>query len=98
MVKECKHEGWMVIRASTRETVCKIKSPHYLTKKFLMRMGQKKVTAMFENKEEFLKSIDEEFYSVVHYITRSWDAETWQATTETDRRAVIEKYFEKEAQ
>jgi hypothetical protein len=98
MVRECKHEGWMVIDAATRETLFKIKSPHYLTKKFLMRMGQKKVTAMFENKEEFLKSIDEEFYSVVHYITRWWDAEKWSATSEADRRAVIEKYFEKEAQ
>lgn len=97
-VKTCKHEGWMVIDAATRETVCKIKSPHYLAKKFLMRMGQKKVTAMFEDKDEFIKTIDEEFYHVVDYITRSWDAETWQATTETDRRAVIEKYFEKEAE
>lgn len=98
MVRDCRHEGWMVILAATGETVMKIKSPHYLSKKFLMRMGQKKVTAMFEDKEEFLKTIDEEFYPVVHYITRWWDAEKWQATTEADRRAVIEKYFEKEAQ
>lgn len=98
MVRDCKHEGWMVIDASTRETVMKIKSPHYLGKKFLMRMGQKKVTAMFEDKEEFLKFVDEEFYPIVHYITRWWDADKWIATTEADRRAVIEKYFEMEAQ
>jgi len=98
MVRECRHEGWMVILAETGETVMKIKSPHYLSKKFLMRMGQKKVTAMFEDKDEFIKTIDEEFYPVVHYITRWWDAEKWQATSEADRRAVIEKYFEKEAQ
>jgi hypothetical protein len=97
-VKTCKHEGWMVIRASTRETVCKIKSPHYLSKKFLMRMGHKKVTQMFTNKEEFLKTLDEEFYDIVHYITRWWDEEKWKATSEGDRRAVIEKYFEMEAQ
>ena len=98
MVRECRHEGWMVIDATTRETVMKIKSPHYLSKKFLMRMGQKKVTAMFEDKDNFIKTIDEEFYPVVHYITRWWDADKWQATTEADRRAVIEKYFEMEAQ
>lgn len=97
-VKTCKHEGWMVIDAMTRETVMKIKSPHYLSKKFLMRMGQKKVTAMFEDKEEFLKTIDEEFYPVVHYITRWWNEENWKNASEADRRAVIEKYFEKEAQ
>lgn len=98
MVRECKHEGWMVILAETGETVMKIKSPHYLAKKFLMRMGDKKVDNMFECKEEFIKTIDEEFYAIVHYITRWWDAEKWKATTEVERRSIIEKYFEKEAQ
>lgn len=98
MVRECHHEGWMVRLKTTGETVMKIKSPHYLSKKFLMRMGQKKVTAMFEDKDNFIKTIDEEFYPLVHYITRWWDAEKWSATSEADRRAVIEKYFEKEAQ
>jgi tRNA splicing ligase len=98
MVRECKHEGWMIIDAATRETVCKIKSPHYLSKKFIMRMGDKKIDQMFDNKEEFIKTLDEEFYAVVHYVTRWWDKDKWKATTEADRRAVIEKYFEKEAQ
>lgn len=98
MVRECKHEGWMVILASTGETVCKIKSPHYLSKKFLMRMGDKKVDNMFDCKEEFMKTLDEEFYAIVNYITRWWDKDKWKATTETERRSVIEKYFEKEAQ
>jgi tRNA splicing ligase len=98
MVRECRHEGWMVIDAATRQTVMKIKSPHYLSKKFLMRMGDKKVTQMFTNKDEFLKTIDEEFYAIVHYITRWWDEDKWKATTEGDRRSVIEKYFEMEAQ
>lgn len=97
-VKTCKHEGWMVKTEVSEETIMKIKSPHYLSKKFLMRMGQKKVTAMFEDKEEFIKTIDEEFYPIVHYITRSWDADKWIATSEAERRAVIEKYFEMEAQ
>lgn len=98
MVRTCKHEGWMVIDAATRSTVMKIKSPHYLAKKFLMRMGDKKVGQMFNNKEEFLKTIDEEFYDVVHYITRWWSEDNWIAVGEAQRRAVIEKYFEMEAQ
>jgi hypothetical protein len=98
MVKDCKHEGWMVRLADTEETVMKIKSPHYLAKKFLMRMGNKKVDQMFDNKDEFLKTIDEEFYAIVHYITRWWDKEKWKETDEAGRRAIIEKYFEKEAQ
>jgi tRNA splicing ligase len=98
MVRECRHEGWMVRLAETEETVMKIKSPHYLSKKFLMRMGDKKVDNMFDCKEEFMKTLDEEFYAIVNYITRWWDKDKWKATTEADRRAVIEKYFEKEAQ
>lgn len=98
MVRECKHEGWMVIDAATGETVMKIKSPHYLSKKFLMRMSDKKVDNMFDCKEEFMKTLDEEFYAIVSYITRWWDKEKWKDTSEADRRAVIEKYFEKEAQ
>lgn len=98
MVRECKHEGWMVRLKTTGETVMKIKSPHYLSKKFIMRMGDKKVDNMFDCKEEFMKTLDEEFYAVVNYITRWWDKDKWKETSEADRRAVIEKYFEKEAQ
>lgn len=95
LLAECKHEGYMVrLFDQGQETVMKLKSPHYLTKKFLMRMGQKKVTAMFDDKEEFLKTIDEEFYRVVHFITRWFDAEKWTAYTDQQRRDVIEAYFE----
>jgi hypothetical protein len=96
-VKTCKHEGWMVIDAATRETVMKIKSPHYLSKKFLMRMGDKKVDQMFGNKDEFIKTLDEEFYGIFEYITTKWGKESWKLVKEADRRAVIEKYFEMEA-
>lgn len=93
--EKCKHEGFMIRDGvdDVGHTIMKIKSPHYLAKKFLMRMGAKKVDAMFEDKEEFLKSIDEEFYSVVHYITRWHDAEGWKAKTDQERREVIEMYF-----
>lgn len=94
LLQDCKHEGYMVRLAGTEETVMKLKSPHYLTKKFLMRMGQKKVDFMFTNKEEFLKTIDEEFYGIVHYITRWYDAESWGRRTDKERRAAIEAYFE----
>jgi len=95
LLQDCKHEGYMVrLMDAKQETVMKLKSPHYLTKKFLMRMGQKKVTAMFEDKEEFLKTIDEEFYRVVHHITRWFDAERWAAYPDHVRRTVIESYFE----
>lgn len=98
LLKDCKHEGYMVRLANaTQTTVMKLKSPHYLTKKFLMRMGQKKVDVMFDDKEEFLKSIDEEFYSVVHFITGWYEAEQWKQKTDVQRRDIIELYFQTEA-
>lgn len=89
-----KNEGFMIRDAWSGEFLMKIKTPHYLTKKFLMRMGNKKVDFMFENKSELFKTIDEEFYGIVNYITRHWNAEKWKLVSETERRAVIEKYFE----
>lgn len=94
LLQDCKHEGYMVRLTEREETVMKLKSPHYLAKKFLMRMGQKKVDFMFTNKEEFLKTIDEEFYSIVHHITRWYDAESWGRKTDAERREKIEEYFE----
>lgn len=93
-----KNEGFMIRDAHTGEFLMKIKTPHYLTKKFLMRMGNKKVDFMFENKVELFKTIDEEFYGIVNYITRWWDAEKWKLVSEVERRAIIEKYFEAHSQ
>lgn len=94
LLKDCKHEGYMVRLTEREETVMKLKSPHYLAKKFLMRMGQKKVDFMFTNKEEFLKTIDEEFYGVIDWITSSIDKDGWVAMTDQQRRENIEYYFE----
>lgn len=94
LLNYCKHEGFMVRLATPEQpTVMKLKSPHYLAKKFLMRAGQKKVTAMFDNEEEFLKTIDEEFYGVVGWITSTTSSESWAGYTDQQRRAIIEDYF-----
>lgn len=93
VMKTCKHEGFMVIDLKNYSTLFKWKSPHYLTKKFIMRMGQNKVDYMFNNKEEFLQSIDEEFYGVSEYITSNFNPLDWKAMPDQLRRCVIEAYF-----
>lgn len=94
VMKTCKHEGFMVIDLRDYSTLFKWKSPHYLTKKFIMRMGQNKVDYMFNNKEEFLQSIDEEFYAVVEYITSTYHIDYWKQLSDQDRRCIIENHFE----
>lgn len=95
LAQEAKHEGFMIRDENDGMggTIMKIKSPHYLTKKFLMRMGEKKVNWMFENKEEFIKSIDEEFYGIVDWITSNYSAASWSQQPDQQRRKIIEDYF-----
>ena len=95
LLKDCKHEGFMVRLATPeQETVMKLKSPHYLTKKFIMRMGKGKVEYMFNETEEFLKNTDEEFYPLVRHIIRWYTIEDWQARDDVARRSIIEDFFE----
>lgn len=90
--KVCTREGFM-IRSGSGETLMKIKSPHYLTKKFLMRMGQKKVDVMFSNMRTFREWIDEEFYDASEWIVSNHTQEQWEGMTDQQRRYVIEGYF-----
>lgn len=94
MVKECVQEGFMILSTSGT-TICKWKSPHYLTKKFLMRMGQKKVDTMFTDPKLFREWIDEEYYAVTEWITSTFSQEQWTALDDQERRHQIENYFNK---
>lgn len=92
--KSCKHEGFMIIDYQTGETLCKLKSNHYLSKKAIMRLGQAKVDDMFDNPEKFKQRIDEEFYGITDYVVKTVDKDQWKSYNDQQRRAFIEKYFE----
>ena len=92
MVKLVEHEGFMVRDAWTNETIMKIKSPYYLTKKFLMRMGAGKTELMATNPTKFKESIDEEYYPLVDFISTSY-RQYWKDMDQFERRKVIEDYF-----
>lgn len=91
--KICKHEGFMVIDYVTGETLCKLKSNHYLSKKAIMRLGQAKVEDMFDNPDKFKQRIDEEFFSLTDFIVKTVDKDQWKSYNDQQRRAFIEKYF-----
>ena len=86
------HEGFMV-RLLDGTTIMKIKSPHYLTKKFLMRMGAKKVELLY-NDPQFKTTIDEEYYDLVDYIKENYSKETFLGMTDQQRKAGIEAFWE----
>lgn len=94
MAQEVKHEGFVVRDLSSGELLLKIKSPHYLSKKFIMRMGAGKVKAMWENPEQYKQIIDEEFAELVEYLTSTFSMEVWVSASDQERRQVIERFFE----
>ena len=64
------HEGYMVRDLNTGEPLIKWKSLHYLTVKFLGRMGPGQMKLMFEKPEVFKQKIDEEYYPLVDQLTK----------------------------
>jgi len=91
-LKGCKDEGYMVYKKGS-EKALKLKSPHYLSKKFIMRMGEGKIGAMFKNTESFVKGLDEELVGIVYFITNNFDLESWSSLNDQQRRKEIEQFF-----
>ena len=92
-IPDTKKEGFMVRDAKTHETLCKLKSPHYLAKKALMRVGKAKVDTLYNNTEEFKKRLDEEFYDFVDWLKENIDIEIWRNYNDQQRRKIIEGFY-----
>jgi len=88
--KEATHEGY-VVRDKQTGLIIKLKSPHYLIKKFLARIGQKKFTDFCNDPSNFKMNIDEEFYPLIDMILAN--KETFITLKEQDRLAFIENFF-----
>ncbi|CAM0035221.1 RNA ligase and tail fiber protein attachment cata lyst [Vibrio phage 184E37-3b] len=95
-VPETKKEGFMVRCAETQEVLCKLKSPHYLSKKALQRCGKNKAKRIFKDTEKFREQLDEEFYPILSKIVDTFTEEEYLNLTEQQRRKWIEEYFENE--
>lgn len=92
-IKDVKHEGFAIYDYDTNEFVAKIKSPHYLSKKAMMRMGTNKADWMFDNPKSFKQTmLDEEFWGICGTIL-GLGKEYWLSLEEQDRRKFIEEYF-----
>lgn len=87
LVKTSTREGF-VVYSESGDRVTKIKSPHYLTKKLLMRKNMNALLLM-----DGKKLLDEEFYPILTYI-QEYDASLFGQFDEKERRAYIEKWFE----
>lgn len=95
MAKNCQHEGFVVRSIEAPYSLLlKIKSPHYLAKKFLMRGSQNKWDMIWDNPQNAKQRIDEEFYELLDWLRWAYEKEEWAAKDSQYRRMIIEKYFE----
>ena len=77
-------EGY-VIRDRDRY-LCKVKTPYYLTIKFLSRLSEKRVKHLFDHPESFKKECDEELYEIADLITRKFSLEEYLQLSEIEKR------------
>jgi len=87
------HEGFM-IRNTYGVTLVKIKSPHYLVTKALLRMGKTRTNLMFNEPKKFKQQIDEEFYDLHEFVIDKYTPEDWNEFSENERRKIVTDYFE----
>lgn len=86
------HEGFIIRDARSGAPLCKIKSVHYSTKKFLMR-GKSQLGRLFSNPEGFKKECDEEWYGLVDFLSTAYTHAGWTSLDDQNRRAIIEGFF-----
>lgn len=102
-IKDCRHEGYMIYDIggnpplhylSNPEPIfntVKLKSPFYLTLKFLGRMSKKKEEIIFTDPEKLKRTIDEEFYGIVDHIATIRDK--YVSMKNEERIKYIREYF-----
>lgn len=79
LIKGVKHEGFMVYDKGGN-LLFKLKSPYYLTKKWIQRGGAAKV---WTNK--YKERIDEEYYPVIQYLRVEFNESEWNNLDEQDK-------------
>lgn len=87
MAKECKHEGFVFYADDDR--AAKIKSPYYLTQKFMARNPRTDKLM----RPDIKNSLDEEYYPLIDAIQA--DITAYTGLNEQDRLAWIRKFLEK---
>lgn len=87
-VRNYKREGFVVYDLESTQ-VLKLKSPYYLTAKFIART--KKVNLLF--KRDYKQRFDEEFYPLCEWLQGGFDEEEFAALPEQTRLNIIRKFF-----
>lgn len=87
--KVCQHEGFMVYGSKAM----KIKSPYYLTTKFLARCNSDKLLDRIADNKQSRKNIDEEYYPLLDAIVA--DIDGFKALDEQGRIEYVKAFLSK---
>jgi predicted kinase len=83
-------EGWMWRDNDEVQRICgKLKTPWYLTTKFIGRMNEGNVKFLFTRPEAFKKKIDEEFFPLVDRLVQTTTAVDYLAMSQSERVALV---------
>lgn len=93
--KKSKLEGFIIRDEKTQKPLLKLKTPYYLTTKFVARKTEDKIKFMFNNPSKFKESLDEEFYEVVDELLSKTTLESYIQLEEAERVKLIQSIIEK---
>ena len=83
-------EGWMWRDNDEAQRIRgKLKTPWYLTTKFIGRMNEGNVKFLFANPEAFKAKIDEEFFPLIDRLAASTTAEAYLLLPQPERVALV---------
>ena len=88
IVKDVRHEGFMVYDTEGN-LIFKLKSPYYLSKKWIQRGGSKKVWS-----GAYKERLDEEYYPIVQYIRVNYKKLEWDEMSEDDKSEAFLKAYQ----
>lgn len=94
-VKDARTEGVMVRRDDARQdTLVKMKSPYYLTTKFLGRLSKSRVAHLYGNPANFKQTIDEEFYAIVDALVAQVPKEQFLELSDDARVPLVRRLID----
>lgn len=85
-VKQVDHEGFVIYDIETNEGLLKLKSPYYLSKKWVMRRNGEK---MFY--DDYKRRMDEEYYPIVKHIRTNYTKDQWAEMSEQARGELFDE-------
>ena len=88
-VKEVTHEGFMIYNSENNDCILKIKSPYYLSKKWVMRKNADRV---FE--QDYRTLVDEEYFPIIDIIRKYYPKNVWVNISEQDKGEVFTKILQ----